>query len=96
MIVLESTAAAPPWKKIPAADMRQIRLFGSRASNRIPFGKSQLVEGYATGADPVADRRGLLVGAVEDADQRRGGRCHMNRSGPQFARLGGQLEQSKR
>ncbi len=60
MIVLESTAAAPPWKKIPAADMRQNLLFESRASNRIPFGKAQLVEGYATSPQcqcaDVADR----------------------------------------
>ena len=38
MIVLESTAAAPPWKKIPAADMRQNRLLGLRTAGGIGLG----------------------------------------------------------
>jgi hypothetical protein len=45
MIVLESTAAAPPWKKIPATDMHQNGPLGLRAFNCISFGKPELVEG---------------------------------------------------
>ncbi len=45
MIVLESTVAAPPWKKIPATDMRQNRRLGLRGFNRISFAKANLVEG---------------------------------------------------
>ncbi len=54
MIVLESTAAAPPWKKIPAADMRQNRLLTSGSSNGVSFGQVQLIEGDA--AAPQGER----------------------------------------
>ena len=44
MIVLESTAAAPPWKKIPAAEKRQNRLVESPPFNGVSVGTPQVTK----------------------------------------------------